>query len=39
MAKEVNLNIDEVKDFVKHIVENNRYLQGQGKPSVAVEVM
>ena len=39
MAKEVNLNIDEVKDFVKHIVENNRYLQAQGKPSVAVEVM
>ena len=39
MAIEVNLNIDEVKDFVKHIVENNRYLQGQGKPSVAVEVM
>lgn len=39
MAKEVNLNIDEVKDFVKHIVENNRYLQEQGKPSVAVEVM
>ena len=39
MAKEVNLNIDEVKDFVKHIVENNRFLQEQGKPSVAVEVM
>lgn len=36
---QVNLNIDEVKDFLKHIVENNRFLQEGGKPAVAVEII
>lgn len=39
MSNQVNLNIDELKDFVHHIVHNNRYLQAQGKPSVAIEVV
>lgn len=36
---QVNLNIDEAKDFLKHIVNNNRYLQANGKPAVAVEII
>lgn len=36
---QVNLNIDEVKDFLKHIVSNNRFLQQGGKPAVAVEII
>lgn len=36
---QVNLNIDEAKDFLKHIVSNNRYLQESGKPAVAVEII
>jgi hypothetical protein len=36
---EVSLNIKEAKQFLKHIINNNRYLQAQGKPPVAVEVV
>jgi len=36
---QVSLNIDELKDFVNHIVSNNRWLQEQNKPPVAVEVV
>ena len=36
---EVSLNIKEAKQFLKHIISNNRYLQAQGKPPVAVEVV
>ena len=36
---QVNLNIDEVKDFLTHIVNNNRFLQKDGKPAVAVEII
>ena len=36
---EVNLNIDELKGFVNHIINNNRYLQEQGKNPVAVEIV
>jgi hypothetical protein len=36
---QVNLNIDELKGFVNHIITNNRFLQQQGKPPVSVEVM
>lgn len=36
---QVNLNIDELKGFVRHIVNNNRHLQAQGKNPVAVEVV
>jgi hypothetical protein len=36
---QVNLNIDDLKGFVNHIIQNNRFLQEQGKPPVAVEVV
>jgi hypothetical protein len=36
---QVNLNIDELKGFVNHIVQNNRFLQEQGKLPVAIEVV
>lgn len=36
---EVNLNIDELRGFVDHIINNNRALQSQGKKPVAVEVI
>jgi len=34
----VQVNIDELKDFIKHIVNNNRYLQTTGKVPVTVNV-
>lgn len=36
---QVNLNIDDLKGFVNHIINNNRFLQAQSKPPVAIEVM
>ena len=36
---EVNLNIDELHDFVGHIITNNRHLQASGKKPVAIEVV
>jgi hypothetical protein len=36
---QVNLNIDDLKGFVNHVIKNNRYLQSQGKPPVAIEVV
>ena len=36
---QVNLNIDELKGFVNHIINNNRFLQEQSKPPVAIEVV
>ena len=36
---QVNLNIDELQDFVNHIITNNRHLQADGKKPVAVEVV
>ena len=38
-VKQVSLNIDETKFFLKHIINNNRYLQSNNKPPVAVEVV
>lgn len=35
---QVELNIKEAKDFIKHIIENNKNLQANNKPPVAVEV-
>lgn len=35
---QANLNTTELKDFVNHIVNNNRYLQSNGKMPVAVAV-
>ena len=36
---QVELNIDELKGFVNHIISNNRFLQEQGKLPVATEVV
>lgn len=36
---QVNLNIDEVKGFVNHVIKNNRYLQEQGKLPVSIEIV
>ena len=36
---QVNLNIDEVKDFTNHIIRNNRFLQEGNKNPVAVEIV
>jgi len=36
---QVNLNIEEVKGFVNHIIENNRFLQEGGKNPVAIEIV
>jgi len=36
---QVNLNIDELQDFVGHVIKNNRYLQGNNKKPVAIEVV
>ena len=36
---QVNLNIDDLKEFVNHVIKNNRFLQGQGKPPVAIEIL
>lgn len=37
-VQQVNLNIDELKTFLTHIVNNNRYLQKSGKTCAAVEI-
>ena len=37
--KQANLNIDELKDFMRHMVTNNRYLQENGKLPVATEII
>jgi hypothetical protein len=36
---QVNLNIDECKNFVNHIIKNNRFLQEGSKNPVAVEIV
>lgn len=38
MKNQVNLTTQELKDFIKHIVNNNRHLQEAGKKPVAVNV-
>ena len=35
----VSLNVNELKDFLKHIIDNNRYLQEQNKQPVSIEVV
>ena len=36
---QVNLNIDDLKGFLNHVITNNRFLQEQGKLPVAIEVV
>jgi hypothetical protein len=38
-TKQVSLNVNEAKTFLKHIISNNRFLQSNNKPPVAVEVV
>jgi len=38
-TKQVSLNVNETKTFLKHIINNNRFLQSNSKPPVAVEVV
>ena len=35
---QVLLNVDELKDFIKHMVTNNRHIQAQGKVPVAINI-
>lgn len=35
---QVQLNIEELKDFLGHMVKNNQYIQSQGKVPVAVNI-
>ncbi len=35
----VSLNVHELKGFLKHIIDNNRYLQENNKPMVSTEVV
>jgi hypothetical protein len=35
----VSLNVNELKNFLKHIIDNNRYLQNNNKPMVSTEVV
>jgi hypothetical protein len=35
---QVQLNVDELKGFLKHIVGNNQYIQAEGKVPVAINV-
>ena len=39
MNNTVNLNVNELKDFLKHIIENNRHLQEKSKNMVSTEVV
>lgn len=38
-ATQVSLNIEEAKEFLKHIVSNNNFIQGKGKIPVATEIV
>jgi len=38
-TQQISLNVKETKTFLKHIISNNRFLQQQNKPPVAVEVV
>jgi hypothetical protein len=35
---QVKLNVDELKDYLKHMVSNNQYIQAQGKVPVAINI-
>lgn len=39
VSKQVDLNIDDLKGFLTHIINNNRHIQSTGKNPVAVEVI
>ena len=39
VSSSVSLNVKELKDFLKHIIDNNRYLQENKKPMVSTEIV
>lgn len=39
MSKQIDLNIAEAKDFIKHIITNNQYLQTIGEVPTSVEII
>lgn len=39
MNNQVSLDAAEMKDFIQHIINNNRHIQKQGKKPVATEIM
>ena len=38
MSKVTQLNVDELKGFLKHMVTNNQYIQNEGKVPVAINI-
>lgn len=38
MNNVVKLNLDELKEFLRHIVKNNQHIQGEGKVPVAINI-
>jgi nucleoside-triphosphatase THEP1 len=38
MSKITQLNVDELKDFLKHMITNNQYIQNEGKIPVAINI-
>ena len=38
MSKITQLNVDELKSFLKHMVDNNQYIQKEGKIPVAINI-
>ncbi len=35
----ISINVNELKDFLGHIINNNKFLQEQGKSPVSIEVI
>ena len=35
---QVQLNVEELKSFIKHMVSNNQHIQAQGKVPVAINI-
>jgi len=38
-TNQVSLDANEMKDFIQHIIDNNRFIQKQGKKVVATEII
>jgi hypothetical protein len=35
---QVKLNVEELKNFIKHMINNNQHIQAEGKVPVAINV-
>ncbi len=38
MSDQTQLNVEELKDFIKHMVKNNQHIQNEGKVPVAINI-